>query len=399
MGMLSHMVVDWYAPRGILGSIIKHVPVRALDRAFAVQAEGIPDALITPLNLVGLKDRVRCNFWRRFGRSSQATLMGDIAFAKAVSRANVPPHDAFFGYSYASLEAMREEKKQGKFIVLDQIDPGEREHEIIHEEARRWHQYVAHPNAVIPRRVYDRLHEEWMLADLIIVNSEWSRICNIEKGAPAEKIFVLPLAYEPKMNIDNLTFGESSQNHSPKRDKKVRILWVGRVTLQKGIQYLVEAARLLKAEPVEFLIAGESNITESSIRHAPSNMRWLGKVSHAQKELLYRSATAFVLPTLSDGFAITQLEALAHGLPIIATSRCGRVLEEGKTGFVIPPHDPVALANAVMRFVSDSSLHDKMSSDCKTECCKYSIDAYGSKLVSIINNPRAQAEYKQPFSS
>ena len=64
----------------------------------------------------------------------------------------------------------------------------------------------------------------------------------------------------------------------------------------------------------------------------------------------------FVLPTLSDGFAITQLEAMSHGLPVVATPCCGEVVADGIDGFVVPARNPDALAKAFQRYVAEPDL-------------------------------------------
>ncbi|MGA3142393.1 MAG: glycosyltransferase family 4 protein [Verrucomicrobiota bacterium] len=381
-GMLAHMVVDWYAPLGRAARFLGNSRWRALSRAFSTRTDELPDEMITALNFVGFKDRIRGQIAKRMGGRSEAILKGDIEYASAVARLPLPAHDVFFGYSYASLETMRKEKANGKTCVLDQIDPGEKEHEIIREEQSRWPKYVVRPDERIPRAVYDRLHEEWLLADIIIVNSEWSRQCNLEKGAPAEKMKVLPLAYEIRPREQ-----ESGRRYD--LSQPVRILWVGRITLQKGIQYLIEAAKILVGTPVEFLIAGESAITKAAVCSAPKNIKWLGKITNLQKENLYSSSTVFVLPTLSDGFALTQLEAMAHGLPVITTPNCGRVVEEGKTGFIIPPCDPQALADAILRFLRHPSLAREMASACREAVKAFSVETYGKQLVEIIEKHSA----------
>jgi len=63
-----------------------------------------------------------------------------------------------------------------------------------------------------------------------------------------------------------------------------------------------------------------------------------------------------VLPTLSDGFAITQLEAMAHGLPVITTPCCGEVVSDGIDGFIVPPRDAKALAEALHRYLAEPDL-------------------------------------------
>lgn len=371
------MVVDWYAPSWRVARFLGNSRWRALSRAFSTRMDELPDEMITALNNVGFKDRVRGQIAKRRGGVSEATLKGDIDYATAVARLPLPDHDVFFGYSYASLEALREEKRRGKLCILDQIDPGEKEHEIIRAEQSRWPEYVVRPDERIPQAVYDRLHEEWSLADVIIVNSEWSRQCNLEMGAPAKKLVVLPLAYEAKTK-------EPESGNSHDMGQPIRILWVGRVTLQKGIQYLIAAAKTLIGKPAEFLIAGESAITCTVMRRAPGNIKWLGKITNLQKENLYSSSAVFVLPTLSDGFALTQLEGFAHGLPVIATPNCGRVVEEGKTGFIVPPRDPQALADAILKFVADRNLSASMAPACREAAKAYSIAAYGQRLVEII---------------
>jgi glycosyltransferase involved in cell wall biosynthesis len=116
---------------------------------------------------------------------------------------------------------------------------------------------------------------------------------------------------------------------------------------------------------------------------------------------LYRSATVFVLPTLSDAFAMTQLEAQAHGLPIIVTPSCGRVVIEGETGFMVAARDAQALAVAIRRFIQDRGLSARMAPRCIERAKEFNVDAYGNQLLSIISNRmrhRAASHKSQPVS-
>jgi len=67
-------------------------------------------------------------------------------------------------------------------------------------------------------------------------------------------------------------------------------------------------------------------ITPQAVATAPANVEFRGRVTRDRATREYLVADAFVLPTLSDGFAITQLEAMAHGLPVIVTPNCGAVV-------------------------------------------------------------------------
>lgn len=383
-GAFAHLLVDWYAPKSSwLTRALERAKIPVFDRALAVRAAGIDRNQVTCLRSVGLRDRLRLECARRLGGMPQAILRGDIAFARAAARAKVPEYDVFFGYSYASLEAMEVAKRRGAFCVLDQIDPGEKEHEIIRAEEAKWPEYVRSRRDRVPAMVYERLHREWALADLIIVNSEWSRQCNIEKGAPAEKIEVLPLAYEAAGSAPAVSVRPAGA--------VVDFLWLGRVTLQKGIQYLVQAAEQLQAQPVRFLVAGVLEVSPRIQERAPANIVWLDRVTRARKAELLRDCEAFLLPTLSDGFALTQLEAFGAGLPVIATTHCGRVVEDGRTGFVIPAGDPSVLAEAIVRFADDPNLKHRMGPACRSAVVAYSVERYADQLIRYIEAHRAVA--------
>ncbi len=162
------------------------------------------------------------------------------------------------------------------------------------------------------------------------------------------------------------------------------MLWLGQVNVRKGIHYLMEAARLLEREKIHFDVVGPIGILPGAVASAPRNMTFHGPVNRDRAAEWYRKADVFVLPTLSDGFAITQLEAMAHGLPVIVTPNCGRVVEEGKTGFIVPARDAKSLAEAIMRFVRNRYLLSEMSPKCREAAAVFSIDAYGQRLVEII---------------
>jgi glycosyltransferase involved in cell wall biosynthesis len=290
-----------------------------------------------------------------------------------------PPHDVFLGYSYESLDALEAERSRGVLTVVDQIDPGAFEHHLVVEEAKRWKSYSV-SEARPPEAYFRRNRQEWEAADVIIVNSEWSRQALINSGAPRNKLEILPLAYE----ADFAELPGGVNQHA----ENLRVLWLGTVCVRKGIQYLVEAAKLLASHPIEFLVGGSLEISVLAVRKAPRNIRFLGQVPRSQARQFYRQGDVFVLPTISDGFALTQLEALAHGLPVIVTPNCGQVVEDGVTGFIVPPRDSEALAQALLRFLRDRKLAARMAPQCRAAVQEFSIAKCGARLVEIITKHR-----------
>ena len=158
------------------------------------------------------------------------------------------------------------------------------------------------------------------------------------------------------------------------------MLWLGTVNLRKGIPYFLEAARKLLDRPIDFVVAGEIKIAETFVKSAPRNVRFIGRVFRSGAADVYRSADVFVLPTISDSFALTQIEAMAHGLPVIATPRCGRVVTPGVDGQIVPPADADALAAAVAAFDDDRSKLEAMSAAARVKAATFTLDRFGQTL-------------------
>jgi glycosyltransferase involved in cell wall biosynthesis len=278
----------------------------------------------------------------------------------------------YFGFNTTSLETLEWCREKNITTILDQVDPGRLELEIVLEEARKWEgwdRYHLHMHALY----YERTEREWELADQVLVNSEWSRSALITQGVSPQKIMVVPLAFEPPV-IHNTVKRGTSENFT--------VLWFGSVLLRKGIQYLVEAAKLLKDFPIRFLIAGPIGITNEALAQAPVSMKFTGKVSHSLASNYYSNADVFVLPTLSDGFALTQLEAMSYGLPVIATPNCGSVVQEGVNGFIVPPADPSALAARILQLYQQKDLLREMRINAVKRSRAFSLQHYRDSLFS-----------------
>jgi glycosyltransferase involved in cell wall biosynthesis len=204
----------------------------------------------------------------------------------------------------------------------------------------------------VPEAYFRRREQEWALADRVVVNSEFSRQALIQQGVPESKLSVIPLCYEAPVSL-------VSQEHRWLGDgpgPALRVLWLGLVVLRKGIQYLLQAARMLADERIQFDVVGPIGISDEAMKSAPSNVTFHGRASRDQASLWYQRADVFVLPTLSDGFALTQLEAMAHGLPVIATPNCGEVVTHGVDGLIVPPRDAESLARAIHRYLAEPDL-------------------------------------------
>src|SRR5206468_12526255 len=91
-------------------------------------------------------------------------------------------------------------------------------------------------------------------------------------------------------------------------------------------------------------------------------VKWFGPATRTQIAEFYRRADIFILPTLSDGFAITQLEAQAHGLPVIASKNCGKVVENGVNGIILDEPSAACIAHAVRDCIANPERLETLAS-------------------------------------
>ena len=300
-----------------------------------------------------------------------------------------PDRDAFFAFNTGALETLQYLRERRVFTVLDQIDPGKVEEEMVAEEDARWPGWQRFEGRV-PQEYWDRMKAEWMAADLVVVNSEWSKTALIQQGVPDNKVAIVPVAYEPE-------FGPVPVPLS-KRQGPLTVLWLGSVILRKGIQYLIEAAKLLKNSDLRIVVAGPIGISEQAVASAPANMKFVGRVLRSETHALYESAHVFVLPTVSDGFAVTQVEAMARGLPVITTPNCGRVVTDGVDGLIVPARDAKALAAAIARLDSDRALLAEMSHHAFIRSTQFLLPSQARQVEAAVQSIQESgtAEAPQP---
>ena len=286
----------------------------------------------------------------------------------------------FFSYDTGFLEPAKWIKERGGKTIVCQMDPSRYEVDLVKEEEKRWPGWARH-SVEVPDAYFQRREDEWSVADLVMVNSEWTRQALVKQGVTESKLAVVPLAFEannPRLNSDTYSQPSTFEARRP-----LRVLFLGQVILRKGIQYLIEAARLLEKEPIHFDVVGSIGISEMAITSAPSNMTLHGPVSRDGTEEFYRSADLFVLPTLSDGFALTQLEAMAQGLPVIATPNCGEVVTDGVDGLIVPASDANALAEAFQLLLQDPKKLQRMSEATVAKLEQFSLGRLGEDLESL----------------
>jgi glycosyltransferase involved in cell wall biosynthesis len=286
-------------------------------------------------------------------------------------------------YSYTALEPFRYAKAHGWKTLLVQIDPGPEEEAIVAEEVAREPELAAGWQAA-PAEYWTLWRDECKLADRIVVNSEWSREGLIRGGVPREKISVIPLAYEtPEVRSqESEVRGPRSYPARFTSERPMRVLFLGLINLRKGVARLLEAARILRDEPIEFWMVGPMEIAMRGPIGDAGRVKWFGPVTRDKAAEYYRNADVFILPTLSDGFGLTQLEAQAQGLPVIASKFCGMVVENGVNGIVLQEPSATWIAAAVRDCIVHPDRLQKLAAASRVRD-EFNIAALGHRLQEL----------------
>jgi glycosyltransferase involved in cell wall biosynthesis len=135
------------------------------------------------------------------------------------------------------------------------------------------------------------------------------------------------------------------KNLEPKPHQGFIVITVARLEKVKGIEYLIKAIDVLRSNNLE-------NLTRNLVLE--KKVRFLGQIPNEKIPEYLVLADCFVLPSLREGFGIAVLEAQAAGLPVIGTKVGGilDLIENGKTGLLVEPGDPQALASAIFKVYS-----------------------------------------------
>jgi len=376
-GLLHRLVTDAWVPSG-------HPLGRVTARLGERSHPELPDThVLAPTAgavALALRDRLA-------GRSGWAQIMHRNEWFQRVAVRRLRVLDTarvgtVFAYSYAALRILAFARAQGWRTVLGQIDPGPVEARLV---SSLYHAAGDGQYEPIPQRYWQDWRQETELADVIMVNSTWSRTCLIDEGVAADKIEVVPLAHEPDTApVRREVRGAFS------RDRPLRLLFLGQVTRRKGVDILLEAMRALPDLPLSLDIVGPLQTTLPAWVSDDPRITFHGAVPRSVVGGFYACADVLIFPTRSDGFGLTQLEALAHGLPVIASDRCGTVVTDRVNGRILRDSDPSGLADMLRELVERPAQLVAWQAAARLDS-RFGIAALGDRLVGIGRTDCTQA--------
>ena len=185
---------------------------------------------------------------------------------------------------------------------------------------------------------------------------------------------------------------KSSEEHKP-----LKIIFTGRMLKEKGIEDLIQAAEILRPRyegRVEFILCGDLSSNPRALTRAELEkqidhkyIKWLGYCENIP-ELLSESDIICFPSYYREGVPKSLLEASAIGLPIVTTDSvgCRDTVEEGKNGFLVPPHSPEEIAQRLEILIEDKNLRDKMGHYSRQKAEKeYNAEDVANKHLEIYD--------------
>jgi glycosyltransferase involved in cell wall biosynthesis len=317
-----------------------------------LKREGLPRSLVGTFPLIHTTDYL-LNHSRLYppAVSSKMNSWNTLAFDRWTS-SRIGPCDAFIAISGAGLLTGRKVQAGGGIFICDRGSTHQRYQEnIVADEYRRW-------NVPLPlSKPHITIREEkiYSLANAITVPSTVARRSFIAMGVPAEKVHVIPYG----VRLDHFTRTEDPPQNS------FEVLFAGQVSLRKGIPYLLQAFVRLQHPNKHLTIAGaiQDDIRPLLSTLPTGNVVFAGPLPQAQLAKQMSASHLLVLPSIEEGLALVQGQAMACGCPVLATAATGAedLFTDGQQGYIVPDRDVDALTERMQQIADDPALQRRLS--------------------------------------
>jgi len=364
-----------YIPDTPLGRCIQRLPEGVKRQLSNRLLEGVPSERISirPFGEWWALNRLRA------GHDDQTVMFKrNLAFQTSIPERELADSKVVIGFDTSSWLLAERAAALGRRFILDRsIGHPLSFDRLVPALRQRFPEWVE----TFPSRLPDLLRAEeaeHRLADRIVVPSSFASETLIENDVPAHKIVVIPFG------VDLSAFRQPSR---PDTSRPVRFIFIGALGVRKGVPVLLEAWRSLASLGAELWLVGSVSEKHAHLIPRLKGLTYIGKVPHKELPALLSQCDVLVFPSYFEGLAQVQLEALAAGLPIIATVSSGAadLITDSREGYIIPVGDAEALREAMLNFIKGPADLAVMSPAARLCAERYSWEAYGDRWIDLLD--------------
>jgi glycosyltransferase involved in cell wall biosynthesis len=280
------------------------------------------------------------------------------------------PCDIFVGWSGFSLRSMRKAKTLGARTVLERGSTHMLfQREILEAEYGRF----GIKKRIVAPRVLAKELREYEEADYIAIPSSFVKKTFLEKGVPENKLIQIP-------------YGVSLAHFRPaaKQDNVFRVMHIGG-NLRKGTHYLLQAMNELKLRNAELMLIGRLEAPVRGLLNTyRGNIKWYAGISHWRLHQYYSQSSVYVLPSIEEGLAMVQAEAMACGIPVVCSANTGGedIIRDGVDGFIVPTRDVQSLKERVLNLYEHEQMRMRMGRQARARAKRFTWDRYGRQVTA-----------------
>jgi len=339
---------------------------------------GLPSAKVIRRWSFELPELLARSIFGNGNLAARLMMRRDARFDHWVARRWANTGDIYWGFEGSWLERLGAARKGGSLAVAEFATAHVTSAiEILSKEAEKhpeWAETIS--NYHFPDWYRQRLEQEPGEADYCVVASAFSRQSLERVGIDKGKIKLLPLG----VDVKDFAFKPRTTN------EPFRILFVGGIGQRKGIKYLLEAYQRIRNPGTELVLVGPMGKSAKPLARYNAIFKYLGRLDQRDVVKEMYKAHVLVLPSVFEGFGLVIPEAMATGMPVIASTHSvgPEIIRDGRDGFILAPDDVDGLAKKLEWLAGHRDDACRMGREASERAQEITWEAHAARLREIL---------------
>jgi glycosyltransferase involved in cell wall biosynthesis len=287
--------------------------------------------------------------------------------------------DIFIGYEKSSLESFKEIKRQGGIAVLDLAQVHYKYLIELRDTQETFNDLFE------DKALFDEINrvkaEEYQYADYILTLSEFAKSTLVKYGIDERKIYIANIGFNPAIFIPKTEYYKKLTVNP-----QLKLIYTGTFTKRKGVHLLLQAVKELDLPGLELTIIGPVLDGKELLDEYKGFFKYYDFLHHEELVKHIHESDVYVFPSYLDSWAMTVIEAMACGLPVIVTENTGAksAVIDGENGFIIPINDLEVLKSKIRFFYNQAEVIKKIGERAEKNIRELSIENYANSIGKII---------------